>query len=631
MLDRRFCYCQNKWMEALHLNLFRHSKDYIDNQFRSRKNSLYFTLIVGVAIPIFLFILYMLLGVHNVGPRTLSVNGEDVESINGFSIRFTTWLSRSQVQTFLKHIQTRDVVLPTQTIEYHGGEFIRANDLTLLLRKLGNKATFTNGRLNIDLKPGLHYSYQTTKSTVVQMSVLVNGRLKGYVLAEKRDNVPYVSSTDIASVLTHSGLKSTWNENTFSLALTRNPPQVVHPLGNDQIIQFGNGKTIYAPGLRPAIATNSSFGQSTYLSVYSIAVALKKLGWNSSFDTWTWKLTVNPPDAKASSFHVGTSPKANVASAKTMVLGFAPVYFGGMGPFKDVLQHKSIFNAVAADSWTINDLGDLEDSSPTGMAHQSTNVSIASYATVTNLKSNGFNTKEINVILNDSSRSGRLQNKIVQAVVSKEYNGAVLDFELVPPSDRNTYTEFIRSLAVKLHTVGKRLLVVIPPNTGFSADPWNSGYDIAQIGSAADAVIVMAYDYSYAGSKPGPIAPLPWVKQVLAYTVSQMPVNHVILGIDAYGYDWVGKNTKALSLSNIDSFLASQHIHLKWNNKAKAPWFSWTDSHGAVHIVYFENKESTSEKLTLAQTYGIAGVALWRAGLEDNAILSALSEYVKDH
>jgi spore germination protein YaaH len=205
----------------------------------------------------------------------------------------------------------------------------------------------------------------------------------------------------------------------------------------------------------------------------------------------------------------------------------------------------------------------------------------------------------------------------------------VLDFESIPAANRAAYTNFVTGLAKSLHAEGKRLEVVVPPDTGSANEPWNNAYDQAKIGAAADAVVVMAYDYSYVGGKPGPIAPLPWVQQVLAYTISRVPVNKVLLGVDTYGYDWTGNQTSAVSLTSVDSFLASRHIQPQWDANAQAPWYTWTDSNGAVHTVYYENARSTQAKLALANLYGIEGVAVWRAGLEDNAVLGVLATYAK--
>ena len=46
-------------------------------------------------------------------------------------------------------------------------------------------------------------------------------------------------------------------------------------------------------------------------------------------------------------------------------------------------------------------------------------------------------------------------------------------------------------------------------------------YDYASIAPYVDAISVMAYDYSVA--EPGPIAPLPWVEELMAGSTGPRP------------------------------------------------------------------------------------------------------------
>ena len=53
---------------------------------------------------------------------------------------------------------------------------------------------------------------------------------------------------------------------------------------------------------------------------------------------------------------------------------------------------------------------------------------------------------------------------------------------------------------------------------------------------AVDRLRVMAYDYS--PSRPGPIAPYPWVQHVVAHAVTQVAAGKIQIGVPAYGRDW---------------------------------------------------------------------------------------------
>ena len=48
----------------------------------------------------------------------------------------------------------------------------------------------------------------------------------------------------------------------------------------------------------------------------------------------------------------------------------------------------------------------------------------------------------------------------------------------------------------------------------------------------------MTYEWGYTYSEPMPIAPLNWVRRVLAYAVQEIPPAKINLGIPNYAYDW---------------------------------------------------------------------------------------------
>lgn len=560
------------------------------------------------------------LRVYDVGPRVVMVNGDNVERLDGLSIRFSTWLSRLQVERLLTRIHASGVSLPSTTKTYQGELYLRARDVVSVLQQAGDGSQFADGRLIVTLKANQHYGYSVNGNQVRQQAMWINGRLIGWTLAVYHDEATYMQTSQLTRLFKEVGLLSTWNGRSLELGLTGSvSPAPIQKPADYTAIAFGAGKTIYAP--------HYEWNAETYLPVYSLSTTLGQLGWMSTFGPWKWTLTSttapNHSQTPASASSLGG------ATRKPIVLAFVPYYFGNLAAFEDVMQHHVAYNALAADIWTVDPTGLLNGSAPAGAAAQAAAKGDAIYAMVANVGSHGVNSQEMTAILTSPSRRNRLQDAIVSVVESEGYDGATLDLESIPAADRTLYSGFVRNLAATLHTLGKQLDVVVPPDTGSDNEPWNGAYDQAKLGAVADTVIVMAYDYSYAGGPAGPIAPIPWVQETMAYTVSRVPANKVLLGIDTYGYDWSGNQTTAVGLQNVDSFLATHRIQPRWNAVAEAPWFTWTDNQGAAHTVYFENDRSTAAKLDLAQVYGTAGVAIWRAGLEDDAVLRVLSKYAK--
>ena len=54
-----------------------------------------------------------------------------------------------------------------------------------------------------------------------------------------------------------------------------------------------------------------------------------------------------------------------------------------------------------------------------------------------------------------------------------------------------------------------------------------------------------------------------------------------------------------------------------WDSISKTPYFNYTDASGIAHSAWFENSTSVGYKLDLVNNYNLAGIAIWRLGLEN--------------
>ena len=103
---------------------------------------------------------------------------------------------------------------------------------------------------------------------------------------------------------------------------------------------------------------------------------------------------------------------------------------------------------------------------------------------------------------------------------------------------------------------------------------------------------------------------------MLAYGVSEIPPDKLLLGMANYGYDWTlpyEEGSAARSLSN------PQAVDLAWrygaeivyDEDAQAPNFSYVTSEGVAHQVWFEDARSLRAKLEAARNFGLRGVNFW--------------------
>jgi spore germination protein YaaH len=214
---------------------------------------------------------------------------------------------------------------------------------------------------------------------------------------------------------------------------------------------------------------------------------------------------------------------------------------------------------------------------------------------------------------------------IVALVQREHYAGIDLDYEDLHAGDRQVFTTFVTRLAQALHARGKVLSVaVFAKTTNAGTDPRNVAQDYAAIGRAADQVRLMAYDYHWGSSAPGPVAPIGWVRAVLRYAKTQIPASKIVLGVPLYGYDWVGRHGTGISWLQALRLSRQYHAAARYDQATQTPWFRYRDASGREHTVWFENAASSRAKFAAAQGAQIAGVYLWMYGYEDTGTWSAL-------
>jgi spore germination protein YaaH len=235
-------------------------------------------------------------------------------------------------------------------------------------------------------------------------------------------------------------------------------------------------------------------------------------------------------------------------------------------------------------------------------------------------------------ILHDPAAMSRHINDIVALVQRENYAGIDIDYEDLPATDRKVFTTFITDLASALHDKGKTLTVALFAKTSDAGeDQRNAGQDYAAIGAAADEVRLMAYDYHWAESPPGPVAPMPWVRDVLAYAKTQMPADKIVLGVPLSGYDWVDGKGEVVTWIQCYGRTSKYHATVQYDRLSESPSFKYTDEQGRQHEVWFENADSTALKLQAAKAAGIRGVYLWMISSEDDRTWATLRKVIPLH
>ncbi len=232
---------------------------------------------------------------------------------------------------------------------------------------------------------------------------------------------------------------------------------------------------------------------------------------------------------------------------------------------------------------------------------------------------------------NPALRSRAIRNLV--AVLEREgYDGLSLDFQLLEPASREGLTAFVEELGRELKARRKRLSVDVIPFEEEQAR--HEPYDLRAIARVADQVVLMAYDRHGETTKPGPVAPLGWVRAVVASALRQVPADRLVLGLAAYGYDWPlveGVRGTPIPMKRIGEQVlktrAGERRARIVRDREGSARYSYTDEKGIRHEVWFEDERSIVPKLRLARQRGLRGVAVWRVGYEDQRYWSAIAAF----
>ena len=200
-----------------------------------------------------------------------------------------------------------------------------------------------------------------------------------------------------------------------------------------------------------------------------------------------------------------------------------------------------------------------------------------------------FDSRLGGALLENKAAQARLIDAIVANMTAKGYRGLDVDFE---------YLEGRQASA------GQRGLLY-------------EGHDYAALGRAADSVLLMTYEWGYTAGPPMAVAPLPQVRRVLDYALTEIPPEKIFLGVPTYGYDWPlpfrQGITRAPSLSPQQALALARRYgaEIQYDETAQSPWFRYTAENGTLHEVWFEDARSSLAKFRLAADNRLQGVGLW--------------------
>ena len=308
---------------------------------------------------------------------------------------------------------------------------------------------------------------------------------------------------------------------------------------------------------------------------------------------------------------VTLTPARPVHAATTAPIALA-CYDGDGGDYsglarldRDHITHLAPSGLYLAADGGLHEVGDPK--TLVVLAHAS---DVKVFPMVQNYRDGAFQGGDLKLL---ASASGwqTLVTEVVQAVIDAGGDGVNLDFEQLSPTLTAPFVSFVAQLYGRLHAAGKGMIVDIPVD--------HRSYDVPRLQGVTDWLLLMAYDQHNLPGRPGPIAAYPWVQAALQQLRQEAVPRKVLLGLAGYGYDWGRGTVEPLSFSQVMQRAGSASV-IQWDATAREPWYSYTASDHVRHTVWFSDAASLQPLIREAAALGLAGVGLWRTGLEDEGL-----------
>lgn len=277
---------------------------------------------------------------------------------------------------------------------------------------------------------------------------------------------------------------------------------------------------------------------------------------------------------------------------------------------------------LALFSYRVNRDGTL-NVPPAGNLFQTANANNTAMAMViTNLEEGQFSEELGHIIVTVSAVQNTLLTEIINTALQQGFRDVHFDLEFLPGDDREAYNQFLRTAKERLSQEGLLVSTALAPKTsGTQTGQWYEAHDYAAHGEIVDFVVLMTYEWGYSYGPPMAVSPLNSVRDVIEYAVSVIPPEKILMGQNLYGYDWTlpfvegGGPAQAVSPQQATQIAIENNAAIQFDPVAQAPFFTYTDSAGADHEVWFEDARSIQGKFDLIREFNLLGIAYWKLGL----------------
>lgn len=251
--------------------------------------------------------------------------------------------------------------------------------------------------------------------------------------------------------------------------------------------------------------------------------------------------------------------------------------------------------------------GSLSMDSVIQLVHQHGGKAYLTIAMETDGTSNSWTTAQQTAYVVKAAQTPGYIDPILREVERASYDGVIMDLEGTDAGYPNiqqlfaTYNQQVWHAVQALHKLyGIALIHKVSDHDEYYG--LNGFENWSLLGKSADFIVVMAVDQSY--WTPGPSVSVPWLQQLLSYTLQTMPqmLQHIIWELPLYGNTWhmvKGQWVFDGIIDYQDAMKTVDQVNLGQIDQADSslqdtyqPHLTYTDASGVKQALWFMNAQS---------------------------------------
>ena len=226
-------------------------------------------------------------------------------------------------------------------------------------------------------------------------------------------------------------------------------------------------------------------------------------------------------------------------------------------------------------------------------------------------------------ILSSSTNRKKLISNLMSDAKEYGFDGINIDFESLTQDNAPHFIEFIRELSASCRNNGLVLSVDVPTPASY-----NMYYERDALAEVVDYVINMGYDEHYSGSDEGSSASIDFVKDSITDSLKEVPKEKLINAVPVYTRVWIKENDKvsssAIGMSAASNWVKENNVNLIWDDKV-GQYVGQISVGNATEYIWMEDEKSMKLKIDAVREADLAGVAVWKLGLEPKEIWDVIS------